>query len=127
MNALWSFDSQFRRECAARWPAQPADQEYHVSNNVKKTGPFDVKTVEALVELMAENDLNEIHLKDGNQHIRLRRGVAMAPTVMHSSPAAPAHTVAPSKGAAPTADAAPAAAAKGKLIEIKSETVGTFY
>ena len=41
------------------------------SNNVKKTGPFDVKTVEALVALMTEHDLSEIYLRDGDQHVRL--------------------------------------------------------
>ena len=96
-----------------------------VSSNAKKTGPFDVKTVEALVALMAENDLSEIYLKDGNQHLRLRRGGAGPIHVPAAAPLTPAATVAVAKPAA--ADAASAAPAKSNLIEIKSETVGTFY
>lgn len=99
-----------------------------MSNSTKKTGPFDVKTVESLVALMTENDLSEIYLRDGSQHLRLRRGGAplpvMAPVavpVAPSSPiAAPAATAADAKADAP-------AAPKKNLIEIKSETVGTFY
>ena len=53
-----------------------------MSSNAKKagpatqSGPFDVKIVESLVALMTENDLSEIYLRDGNQHLRLRRGAA---------------------------------------------------
>lgn len=97
-----------------------------MSNNAKKSGPFDVKTVEALVALMAENDLSEIYLKEGSQHLRLRRGGAAAPVVMHAAPAPQAPMMAPAKSTM-AADAAPTPAAKGKLVEIKSETVGTFY
>ena len=96
-----------------------------MSNNVKKAGPFDVKTVESLVELMKQNDLSEIYLRDGNQHLRLRRGALptapVAPTAMASSPA----THAADKPAITTPDSA--AAPKKNLIEIKSETVGTYF
>ncbi len=93
-----------------------------MSSNAKKTGPFDVKTVEALVALMAENDLSEIYLKDGSQHLRLRRGAAA--TFVSAAPNAPTMSSAP---AAPPSAPSTAAPAKSKLIEIKSETVGTFY
>jgi acetyl-CoA carboxylase biotin carboxyl carrier protein len=104
-----------------------------VSNNAKKggpgAGPFDVKTVESLVALMTDHDLSEIYLRDGNQHLRLRRGnsapavvvPAVAPTpVLAAAPAAPTPT-------APTSAPSAAPAAKGNLLEIKSETVGVFY
>ena len=96
-----------------------------MSNNAKKTGPFDVKTVEALVALMAENDLSEIYLKDGSQHLRLRRGGAAAPVVGAAAPVAPAASHVPTTSSA--SNVTPAAPTKSKLIEIKSETVGTFY
>lgn len=105
-----------------------------MSNNAKSksssgsssSGPFDVKTVEALVALMAENDLSEIYLKDGNQHLRLRRG---SPTPIVASAPLPTPTMITAPTAAPkSAEAAPAPSpAKKNLIEIKSETVGTFY
>jgi acetyl-CoA carboxylase biotin carboxyl carrier protein len=97
-----------------------------VSANAKKTGPFDVKIVESLVALMAAHDLSEIYLKDGSQHLRLRRGAASPVIVPTPMPIAPLPTV----GAAPktAGDSAPAApAARKNLLEIKSETVGTFY
>ena len=96
-----------------------------MSNPAKKPGPFDVKSVEALVALMAENDLCEIYLRDGNQHVRLRRGFT-------GVTAAPASTPAPMSAAAPRAvatvpESAAPAPARSNLLEIKSETVGTFY
>ena len=93
-----------------------------MSNNVKKTGPFDVKTVEALVGLMTANDLSEIYLKDGSQHLRLRRGCAAPVMATATAQASPI----PAPAAARPAESAPAPI-KSNLIEIKSETVGTFY
>ena len=87
----------------------------------KKPGPFDVKTVEALVALMADHDLSEIYLRDGEQHLRLRRGaLAGAPMMMAAAPLAAAPAVAPKPSE-------PAAAPKKNLVEIKSEYVGTYY
>jgi acetyl-CoA carboxylase biotin carboxyl carrier protein len=96
-----------------------------VSNNVKKAGPFDVKTVESLIALMTQHELSEIYLRDGQQHLRLRRGAA--PIVIPTSA-----TVAASVSSAPAAKPAdakpdPVPAAKKNLVEIKSETVGTYY
>ncbi|HEX3151747.1 MAG TPA: acetyl-CoA carboxylase biotin carboxyl carrier protein [Gemmataceae bacterium] len=91
----------------------------------KSPGPFDVTTVRELVELMDKFDLGEVDLNDGDQRIRLRRGRMMvaAPAVVQAV-AAPA-----SLPAAPVGmTAAPPPAAPGKkLLEIKSELVGTFY
>jgi acetyl-CoA carboxylase biotin carboxyl carrier protein len=101
-----------------------------VSNNPKKSGPFDVKTVESLVTLMTEHDLSEIYLRDGNQHVRLRRGAAGAVCVPAAIPVAPAHAAAAAPATptgAPDAKPAAPAASKKNLIDIKSETIGTFY
>ena len=100
-----------------------------MSTSPKKSNPFEVKTVESLVALMTEHDLNEIYLRDGSQHIRLRRGgmvTAVASGPAASAPIAPA--AAPPTAASPApADPAAAPPAKKNLVEIKSETVGTFY
>src|SRR5262245_33306035 len=103
---------------APRFFAGNNNRSPHVSNNAKKSGPFDVKTVEALVALMADNDMSEIYLKDGNQHLRLRRGGAVAApfVIPATTPVAHAHTAAPTAGPAPTVT--PAAPAKSNLIEI---------
>jgi len=101
-----------------------------VSNNAKKTGPFDVKTVESLVALMTEHDLSEIYLRDGNQHVRLRRGATMpggVPATVAVAPALPVAMAQTAPASTPTSKAESAAATKKNLVEIKSETVGTFY
>jgi acetyl-CoA carboxylase biotin carboxyl carrier protein len=92
----------------------------------KAPGPFDVRTVKALVSLMTQHDLSEIELRDGNQRLRLRRG-AYQPVAPVAAPAL--HPV-PSVAGSPavTGEAAPAAAVLTRqLLEIKSPTPGTFY
>lgn len=81
--------------------------------------PFDVATVEHLIGLMAQHDLHEISLQEGDQRIRLQRGGKPAP-VAAVAPATPA-------SAAPTAPAPPPPPAAPVGLEIKSEMVGTFY
>lgn len=92
----------------------------------KAPAPFDVRTVKALVALMTQHDLSEIDLRDGAQRLRLRRGTQ--PTLVAG--AAPLALPPASQASAPAASdpqpTAPAAPAK-KLIDIKSQTVGTFY
>jgi acetyl-CoA carboxylase biotin carboxyl carrier protein len=88
--------------------------------------PFDLRTLRSLAALMSRHDLSEIDLRDGQHHIRLRRG----PRVVGAAPAAAAAPAAQPASAPTTAPpAAPAAAAQAakKLIEIKSPTPGTFY
>jgi acetyl-CoA carboxylase biotin carboxyl carrier protein len=82
-------------------------------------GVYDVRTIRRLAALMSRHDLSEISLREGDLHLRLRRGAHPAP-----APAAPA----PAAPAAPAA--APAAAAEKParhLVEITSPMVGTFY
>jgi acetyl-CoA carboxylase biotin carboxyl carrier protein len=88
--------------------------------------PFDLQTIKVLVGLMSRHDLSEIDLQQGDQRLRLRRGlrqkvapVTFAPPL--AAPAAPAST--PAAPPAPT----PAEKPAKKLLEIKSTTVGTFY
>jgi acetyl-CoA carboxylase biotin carboxyl carrier protein len=85
--------------------------------------PFDVKTVEYLISLMAQHELSEISLGEGDQRIRLRKGGVAAPVIYAPAPAPVAGAPAPT-AAAPAA--APAAPAKNYL-EIKSPMVGTYY
>src|SRR5262245_17045789 len=73
---------------------------------------------------MSRHDLSEIDLRQGDFHIRPRRGRPAGP----AAPAAPAAAPAPAP-APPPAPAAPAEAARPtrQLHEIKSPTPGTFY
>jgi len=96
-----------------------------VADEVAKTpSPFDVRTVKALVALMTQNDLNEIDLRDGPQRLRLRRGGQQ--TVLANMVPAHLPVALPAPATPAKTEAAPAKPAK-QLLEIKSETVGTFY
>jgi acetyl-CoA carboxylase biotin carboxyl carrier protein len=87
--------------------------------------PFDAQTIEHLIGLMAQHDLTEISLREGEQKIRLRKGGP--PPVLAAAPAYPAaYPAAPPPAADPAAGAAPPATSRS-LHEIKSEMVGTFY
>jgi acetyl-CoA carboxylase biotin carboxyl carrier protein len=91
--------------------------------------PFDVRTVEYLLRLMAEHELGEIDLREGDQRIRLRKGAGL-PFAFDPPPTVPAAGLAPPgplAAAAPAPTAAAPAPTPGKLHEIKSELIGTFY
>jgi acetyl-CoA carboxylase biotin carboxyl carrier protein len=91
----------------------------------KTPGPFDVATVRELVEMMDKFDLGEVDLNDGDQRIRLRKNRFVAAAVPASVPALAAAHAAPSANSQPVTP--PPAAPTRKLLEIKSELVGTFY
>ncbi len=96
-----------------------------MSANVKKTGPFDVKTVESLVALMAANDLSEIYLKDGGQQVRLRRGSSSSYVLRRGDADRSSDDANGDRPPIRRIDGH--RRAKKNLLEIKSETVGTFY
>ncbi len=86
--------------------------------------PFDVQTIRFLVRLMSHHNLNEIDLSEGEQRIRLRRGL---PGRVGILPAA-AEALAPTPSPAPPPEATESAPAPTRpLLEIKSPLVGTFY
>ncbi|HMO35303.1 MAG TPA: acetyl-CoA carboxylase biotin carboxyl carrier protein [Gemmatales bacterium] len=94
--------------------------------------PFDVHVVDHLVKLMSQHDLSEVHLEEGDQVIRLRRGprhVPMAAATMlapaPSLPAVQANTTVPATSTPPQVEAA--STTGKKLLEVKSPTPGTFY
>lgn len=91
--------------------------------------PFDVLVVDHLVKLMSQHELTEVHLEEGDQVIRLRRGpkhVAIAPVAVAPAPLATT-SAPPATPAAPVPVATPLAPAGKKQLEIKSPTPGTFY
>ena len=83
--------------------------------------PFDVQTVEHLIDLMARHDLTEIALQEGEHRIRLRKGGAPV-FVPAPAPVGQPYAATPEANSAP-----PAATPAKKYHEIKSEMVGTFY
>lgn len=101
--------------------------------------PFDVKIVEYLVKLMKEYDLSEIDLREGHHRVRLLKsheplttsssmmtsptgsiGAAATPGMILAQPPLAAKDVSPPPST-------PTVAPQKKLIEIKSELIGTFY
>jgi acetyl-CoA carboxylase biotin carboxyl carrier protein len=86
--------------------------------------PFDLQTIKVLVGLMSRHDLSLIDLQQGNQRLRLRRGLRQkVAQVAYAPPPSSAPTAAP----APTLTPAAADQSTSNLIPIKSTTVGTFY
>ncbi len=87
-------------------------------------GPFDLKRLQALIEMMEKHGLTEVSLRRGDEQWRLRRG-GQETVQLVPAPAAAAPQAAPA--AAPAAAAEPAPAPKADGVEITSPTVGTFY
>ncbi len=87
---------------------------------------LDLKHIRSLVELMVENDLSRIELRDGDSHLLLRRGhpVVAAPLGTVSVPVAGANP-GPAAAAGAASVAAPAPAEPETYI--RSPMVGTFY
>jgi acetyl-CoA carboxylase biotin carboxyl carrier protein len=89
---------------------------------------FDVKRIRRLVELMNEHELSEVDLKQGDQRIRLRKGMEPVVTVPTAKPTAPSEQSA----ATPIASGEKPAGGTAKVEDerasyIKSPMVGTFY
>jgi len=89
-----------------------------------KTGgmKIDAKLVRELAQLIADTDLTEIEVEDGDRKIRVARQITAAPQMAYA--AAPAPAAAP-VAAAPAAEAAPAPVDDANAV--KSPMVGTCY
>jgi len=77
-----------------------------------------------IIQMMVDNDLSEVALRDGEETIKLRRGAGHTPPTSQVSYAAPAPP--PAAPIGPSADSDSAGSDAG-LIAIKSPMVGTFY
>jgi len=83
---------------------------------------MNIDEIKTLTDLMVDNDLSEIMVRDGEKRIVIRRGPIGNP-VIHHAPVG-AHMPAPAMHAAVT----PVVAAEDPgLAAIKSPMVGTFY
>jgi acetyl-CoA carboxylase biotin carboxyl carrier protein len=83
----------------------------------------DIRKVKKLIELLEESGIAEIEIREGEESVRISRGVSGA--VYAPAPAyAPAPPPAPAAAPAATAPEAPAAP-EGAVVE--SPMVGTFY
>ena len=88
---------------------------------------MDIRKVKKLIELLEESNINELEITEGEESVRISRGV---PVQAYAAPApvapAPVAIAAPAPAAAA---AAPAAAAPDELAGhiVKSPMVGTYY
>lgn len=85
---------------------------------------FETDYIEKLAKVLAENDLTEISLEDGEQAITLRKDIVMAPAPQ-AVISAPAAVSAPVQLQAQASEAPSEPAKKG--TPITSPMVGTFY
>ena len=92
----------------------------------KPESVFEVNKIRELIELMRENDLGEIDLKQADQRIRLRKGGIDQP-VMYASPAAMPQTAAAPAGLPPATPESNDPVEEGNFAFIESPTIGTFY
>ncbi len=91
---------------------------------------MDIKQLKNLVQLMVENDLTRIELREGDTHILLRRGfaplIAPAGPVVAQSTIAAANPVPALRGATAEGLNSPPPADPNEHL-IRSPMVGTFY
>jgi len=82
---------------------------------------MDIRKIKKLIELVEESGINELEISEGEESVRISRGVPVAAApIMQAAPIA-APVAAPA--AAPVAEAAPAIT--GHIV--RSPMVGTFY
>ena len=88
---------------------------------------IEIKKLKQLIELMKENDLTELDVRDQEGHVVLKRGPGGAFQFV-PPPAAPSGAVAAAHAAAPAAAAPPPAPdADAGLLRITSPMVGSYY
>jgi len=90
---------------------------------------LEIEKIRELVEMMVNNDLVELSLRDGDVEVNLRRPNPEATTVtmpaMTAIPGAMHHAIPPASHA--TAPPQPAEVVDVEFHEIRSPMVGTFY
>ena len=90
---------------------------------------MDLRKLKKLIDLVEESGIAEIEVTEGEEKVRITRGVAAPAVQTVYAPAAPvqAAPAAPAPSAAPAAPAAPAPAVRDLSNAQKSPMVGTFY
>ncbi|AWF79769.1 acetyl-CoA carboxylase biotin carboxyl carrier protein [Microbulbifer sp. A4B17] len=91
---------------------------------------MDIRKIKKLIELLEESDIGELEIKEGEESVRISRGVSGA-----TQPVAPIYSAPPAPVAAPaapvpSAPAAPAEKESKPAISghaVKSPMVGTYY
>jgi acetyl-CoA carboxylase biotin carboxyl carrier protein len=95
---------------------------------------MDIEQIRQLIDLMVENELTQLEIRDGENRVSLRRGCADSQVMTAwpagmamPAPAAPPAAAPAASAASSGATAASATAEESTLVHIKSPMVGTFY
>lgn len=94
---------------------------------------MDLRKLKTLIDLVAESDISELEVTEGESKVRIVKNgapAAQGQVMMMQAPAAAPAVAAPAAAAAPAAPATPAAApaaAEPTGHVVKSPMVGTFY
>lgn len=86
---------------------------------------MDIRKVKKLIELLEESSLIEMEIVEGEESVRLSRGIVNQPMMHHGAPAAVQMTAGPLAGA--PVPAAPEETAIPEGEQVRSPMVGTFY
>ncbi|SDK49908.1 acetyl-CoA carboxylase biotin carboxyl carrier protein [Microbulbifer yueqingensis] len=91
---------------------------------------MDIRKIKKLIELLEESDIGELEIKEGEESVRISRGVSgpvhaaqPMPAPVAAAPAAPAPAQVPTSSAEEPEEAVPALTGHA----IKSPMVGTYY
>jgi len=89
---------------------------------------IDPDRLKELIDLMVDNDLAELDLRDGEEKVTIKRGgYGAAPPQISHNPAAPAGAVGDRAHPAQPVSAETEPAGEDGLVAIESPMVGTFY
>ncbi|WP_237059483.1 acetyl-CoA carboxylase biotin carboxyl carrier protein [Microbulbifer sediminum] len=93
---------------------------------------MDIRKIKKLIELLEESDIGELEIKEGEESVRISRGVSNAPQPMMQMPAQMAAAPAAPAAAPAEAPAAPAGEPEESVPAltghaVKSPMVGTYY
>lgn len=87
---------------------------------------MDLRKLKTLIDLVAESDISELEVTEGDGKVRIVKSAAAPQTVYATAPQMVPAAAAPA-AAAPAAEAAPAAPAAPQGHVVKAPMVGTFY
>ncbi|WOX06946.1 acetyl-CoA carboxylase biotin carboxyl carrier protein [Microbulbifer pacificus] len=91
---------------------------------------MDIRKIKKLIELLEESDIGELEIKEGEESVRISRGVSGASFQMPQMMQMPMAPAAPAAAPAPVAAPAEAKAESVPALTghpVKSPMVGTFY
>lgn len=88
---------------------------------------MDLRKLKTLIDLVAESDISELEVTEGDGKVRIVKSAAAPQTVYATAPQMVPAAAAPAPAAAPAAEAAPAAPAAPQGHVVKAPMVGTFY